>query len=177
MKSKNTGLIATILILSILLVASIVMGLTGFFCSFSVQEFVTDLQAGQNLNINVFANETSIQSFTLDGTILPGGKIPFVVQISAPETENDVVFRVKSIMFGDPNEEKIMFDVDENFSIEGDYYYYNNTLQGGDKVTFCHNIFLPRTDAFGGEKRYVLTICVETLDAEFDSNVIWKNNL
>ena len=70
-----------------------------------------------------------------------------------------------------------MFDVDENYSLEENYYYYNNTLNGGDKVAFCRNLVLPKTNSFDGDKRYVLTICVETLDAEFDSNVIWKNNI
>ena len=178
MKEKQTGFVVAIVILSTLLVASVIMGVTGFFCSFSVQEFETDLQVGQIENINVFANKTSVVSFTLDGAFLPGEKIPFTIQISAPEIEKNVVFRVKSRIFGANEIENILFETSENFSLEDDgYYYFNNTLIGGDKVTFCEKILLPKAKFVDAGKRYVLTIFVETLDAELNTNVIWKNNM
>lgn len=154
------------------------MGVTGFFCAFSVKEFETDLQVGQIENINIFANKTSVLSLTFDGAFLPEEKIPFTIQISAPEIEKNVVFRVKSDVFGVKKSEKIAFVTSENFTLEDDgYYYYNNVLQGGDKVTFCEKIRLPETSFFDAEKRYVFTISVETLDAELDANSIWKNNV
>jgi len=94
-KRKETGFVVAIVVLSILLVASVIMGVTGFFCAFSVKEFETDLQVGQIENINVFANKTSVLSLTFDGVFLPEEKIPFTIQISAPEIEKMLFLELK----------------------------------------------------------------------------------
>ena len=177
MKSVS-GLKVAVIVLSVLLVTSLFLGYTGFFCKFSSKTLATDIKIGDTSLISVKPNETSVLSSSFDGAILPNERIPQVVQIVSADLDTGVFLRVKSRVFGEKIDNEISFLTDERFSLENDgYYYYNSILEGGDKTTFCVAVQLPEDFTVNENKNAVVTIVVETLDENQDINTIWKKNV
>ena len=176
MEKTKTKWVLAFSVLAVLLVISIVFGVTSFFCRIDKKGFSTDLSVGQISNVSVRPNETSVFSFSIDDSFLGGQKIPFVLQVTNADLNVDVFLRIKSSAFLGKSVNEINFFTKNGFTLEQDgYYYFNSTLVGGDKVVFCDGFELKQMKDLI-EDKMVVTIIVECLDESQDVNSLWKKN-
>ena len=174
MKKESVPWLVAVISLSLILVAVFALGVSGYFFSLSHLHFDTDLNLGDSVTIAVFPNETSVASLSFDGAYLPDEKLPQNIQINAEKLTSDVFIRIKSKIFCKEDDAKLEFVTSEKFSLEDDgYYYYDGTILGGDKVTFCEYIKIPADVKLDSNKKYILTIVVECLDSTQDISAIW----
>ena len=174
MKKSTTTWIFVTTILVVLLATMTILGFTGFLFSLSSSKFDTDLVVGQDLNISVKPNETSVKTISFDGAYLPNEKLPQKIYINAEKLTQDVFVRVKGNV---SNIEGILsFETTEKFVFEEDgYYYYDGTIIGGDRVCFCDYVVMPDDLRVKSDKKGIFTIIIECLDSNEDINKIWKN--
>lgn len=176
MKKSNVGWIFAVIVLSILLILSLILGASGYYYSISYLSSDSDLTVGDSFSIGVNPNQASVASFTFDGSFLPGETIPQVIQINAQDLNSDVRVRVKAKIFGVAGDTEFDFVTSEHFEkAEDGYYYYDDVLHGGNKITFCTYLVLPKDADFVSKEKYILTFVVETLETKFDDQNIWKN--
>ncbi len=174
MTKKEVALTFGVVILSILLITSIILGLTGYMSSATYLSSNADLVVGDNVTIGVKPNETSVVSMTFDGSFLPDENIPQVVQISSEDLNSTLKVRVKTQVFG--TNSQFDFITTSHFEKKEDgYYYFDEDLQGGNKITFCNYVKTPKDGNFVSNEKYILTFVVETVESEY-VETIWKNS-
>lgn len=175
MKKSSVKWLFMVIVLSLLLAISVILGFTGYYFSVSYLNSNSELTVGDSFSIEVRANESNVASFTFDGTFLPNEKIPQIIQIKSQNLTEDVYIRVKAVAFGGDKEIGLDFETTEHFykAIDG-YYYFDDVLQGGGKTTFCNFLILPEKDCFESRQKYILTFVVETLKSDLDIKNIWK---
>lgn len=175
MTKREVGLIFSVCGLAILLILSLILGFNGYLFSVSYINSNSDLKIGENVVIKVEPNSANVVSFTFDGALLPNEVIPQIVQINANDLNADVWVRVKSEIFGIESEAKIEFITTEHFEKDEDgYYYFDDALKGGRKITFCNYLLVPKNITLKSGEKYILSLVVETLETKNDIN-IWKN--
>lgn len=175
MKISKPWWVSTVVFLSILLIVSIVLGVTGYFFSVPMSKTNISLVVGDSAEIGVISNETSVFSLQLDGDYLPGEKLPYSLQIKALDLDKNVFVRLKSVVFGGKEPFNVNFSTDDKFTFENDgYYYYDGTIAGGDKVLFSEEIVLPENIVLTSGNKYILSVVVECVDENVDINQIWK---
>lgn len=176
MKKSSVAWLFAVIVLSILLVISIILGMTGFYFSVSYLNSPSDIVVGDSMSISVLPNQSSVASFTFDGGYLPNEVIPQFIFINAQDLNSNVRVRVKAKVFGAPNLSTLDFVTTEHFVKENDgYYYFDEVLKGGNKVTFSTYLLIPSDVDLSSNEKYILTIAVETLDESLDYEKIWKN--
>lgn len=174
MKKTNIAWLFAVIVLSILLVVSVILGLNGYYYSIAYTNTNAEFKVGDNIIIGVEPNKTEVASFTFDGAFLPNEKIPHVIQIRADKLDSKVKIRVKAKVFGMTEQRTFDFVTTSHFTKgEDGYYYFDDVLQGGNKLTFSNFIIMPEDSDFRSQEKYVLTIVVETLDANLDVDKIW----
>lgn len=175
-KNGCTGWIFAVIVLSFLFVLSLILGATGYYFSISYINSNSNLTVGDSFSIGVNPNQSSIASFTFDGAFLPGETIPQVIQINAQDLNADVRVRVKAEVFGENEESYFDFVTSEHFEkAEDGYYYFDDVLRGGNKITFCTYLIVPENSSFVSKEKYIITFVVETLETKYDEQNIWKN--
>ncbi|MBP3431498.1 MAG: hypothetical protein J6K39_01410 [Clostridia bacterium] len=175
MKKERVGWIFAVVILSVLLVVSVFLGVTGYFSSIIYLKSNSDLVVGDSVSISVRPNQTSVVSFTFDGGYLSNENIPQLVQINAADLNSELRVRVKATVFGLDENTDFEFITTSHFEqAEDGYYYFDDVLKGGNKITFCNYLKIPEDNDFSSGEKYILTIVVETLETKYDEN-IWKN--
>ena len=169
---KTYPYIFSIIILVILLALSLHLGFSGYFFSVAMYDSASDLTLGETVEVEITPNEASVLSFTLDGSYLPGEKLPQVVQIRASDEDKNMRVRVKAEIFAKENLTPIDFVANENFVKATDgYFYLVDDLASGNKVTFCSYIVLPKDSELQSKEKYILSIVVENVDASLEN--IW----
>lgn len=173
MTKKDVAWLFACIVLGALLAVSLALGLTGFFSSATYLYTDTDLKVGDTINIAVKPNQAAVAALTFDGAYLPNEKIPQTIQINAENLNTDVYVRVKSKVFG-KGENHFDFVASQHFEkAEDGYYYYDQALSGGNKITFCTYLLTPEDGTYVSQEKYVLSVIVETLETKYDKN-IWK---
>ena len=174
MQKKDVAWLFAVIILSVGLVVSVVLGVTGYFSSMTFLGTKGDLVIGDTLSVSVKPNQASVASFTFDGSFLPNENLPQTIQISSETLDADLRVRVKAKLFGAEGENVFDFITTEHFEkAEDGYYYFDDVLHGGNKITFCNYLVTPKEVTFYSGEKYILTIVVETLETKFEEN-IWK---
>lgn len=175
MTKKDVAWLFAVITLALCLVVSIILGVTGFFSSATFMHSSTDLKVGDEVSIAVKPNQASVASFTFDGAFFPGEILPQLVQINAQNLSADLRVRVKAQIFG--ADENFEFVTTSHFQQEQDgYYYFDDVLHGGSKITFCTHLLIPEQSEFSCNEKYILSVIVETLETKFDENV-WNDAL
>ncbi len=176
MKKENVAWLFTVIVLSILLILSIILGVTGYYSSVNFLHSNSDLQIGDSASVAVRPNETSVISYTFDGSFLPNETLPHVIQISNTNSSSDLRVRVKAVVFGLTRVVPFEFVTTEHFeqAVDG-YYYYDELLKSGNKITFSNYITIPADNEFESGEKYILTVIVETLDSKCDN--IWEQTV
>lgn len=175
MKKSSVKWLFMVIVLSLLLAISVILGFTGYYFSVSYLNSNSELTVGDSFSIEVKANESNVASFTFDGTFLPNERIPQIIQIKSQNLTEDVYIRVKAVVFGTDEEIELNYETTEHFYKATDgYYYFDDVLKGGSKATFCNFIVLPGKDYFESRQKYVITFVVETLKSGLDIKNIWN---
>ena len=175
MTKKDVAWTVCCIFLAASLVLSVVLGFAGFYSSVTYLSLSSDLIVGDFVNIPIQPNQTNVVSMTFDGSFLPDENIPQTIQISGQNLQSDVKVRVKAQIFGLKNG-KFDFITTEHFEKDEDgYYYFDDVLRGGNKITFCNYIVTPKENEFRDGEKYILSIIVENLETQYDAEKIWKN--
>jgi hypothetical protein len=174
MNKSNIGWLFAVIGLSVLLVISLVLGISGYYFSVSFVRAKSDIQVGQSATLEAVAGQASVLSFTFDGAYLPNEKLPQRLQISAKNSEDDLLIRVKSQVFGSAADDGLQFVTDEKFVFDGEYYYLQEALTAGSKVLFCDYIQIPEDSNLSSKEKYILTIVVESVKDSPENRASWN---
>lgn len=175
-KKRVSGTTVAIITLSILLVASIAIGVTLAF-------FATDanvagsITLGDPVNINITQGGASVTSLTFDGTALPGKVYDQVIGVSVPQNTSPALLRAKLTISntGGATVNVVATTVEAWDSAEDGYYYYNGTANAGDAIDFVTAITVPKAltneDA---NKSFNVDIIVEAIqEAHGAAREVW----
>ena len=176
-KSKRiSGSTLAIAILSILLVASVLFGVT--LAYFTANSNVTgDITLGDPVTISITQGGASVTSLTFSDDALPGTVYDQSIGISAPATMTTALMRAKLTI---TNSEGASTNVEATTTSswqEGtdDYYYYNGTVDANAAIDFVTAITVPTSltneDA---NKSFNINVIVETIQqANNAANSVW----
>lgn len=176
MKKSNVAWSFVVGILSLLLILSVILGMSGYYFSVNYLNSKSDIMVGNSFSISVKPNEANLVCFTIDGGYLPNEVIPQTIHISGEDLNKDAYIRVKARVFGVPNVAELDFVTTEHFEKQDDgYYYFDDVLKGGNKVTFATYLLVPPEIDLASNEKYILSIVVESLESNVDVENIWKN--
>lgn len=165
-KSRGmSGSTFAIIALSLLLIASIILGVTGaFFTGNATVEGTITL--GDPVTIGITQGGASASSLTFSGVAMPGTIYDQVIGISQPAATSDSVVRAK-LTLNNPESASVNVEATtaENWSTAEDgYYYYQGVVKAGDAIDFVTAIKVPTSltndDA---NKAYSVNIVVEAI--------------
>lgn len=178
-KAKSRGMSGTtfaIIALSMLLVASVVLGLTGAFFTGSADVSGT-ITLGNPVTIGVTQGGASATTLTFSGSALPGTVYSQAIAISQPADTSDSVVRAKVTL---TNTDSASVNVDVATAsgwTTGDdgYYYYGGVFTAGTSHDFITSITVPtsltNTDA---NKTYAVNVIVEAIQhANGAASQVW----
>ena len=173
MNKSHIGWLFAVIALSILLIVSIVLGMNGYYFSMSFLRAKSDISIGKTATIEVLPDEASVLSFTFDGSYLPKEKLPQKVQISAVNSDKDLLVRVKSRVFGEETGKSLEFVTDDRFVYDGEYYTFQDVLGSGGKTLFCEYIQIPEENSLSSKEKYILSIVVESVENTIENQLKW----
>ena len=177
--AKSRGMSAStfaIIALSLLLVASIVLGLTGAFFTGNANVEGT-ITLGNPVNITITQGGASAETLTFTGTAMPGTVYDQAIAIKQPNSTSDSVVRAKLTLTNTGSASvNVTATTAENW-VEGDddYYYYQGVVRAGESHDFVTSITVPTslTNA-DANKTYTISIVVEAIQhANGAANEVW----
>ncbi len=164
-KRNNASLIA-IITLSILLVGTLAIGVTGAFFG-ATNNAGGDITLGDPVNINITQGGASATALTFAGTAMPGTVYDQTIGVTTPTNTSDCVVRAKiTITNNDGASTNVTAEVNATDWQTGDddYYYYKGTMSSGDSVGFVNSVTIPKTlTNLDANKTYTITVVVEAI--------------
>ena len=174
-RKVSTSTIA-IVTLSILLIASIAIGVTLAF--FTATTTVTgNITLGDPVTVSITQGGATATSLTFSGDALPGTVYDQTIGISAPADMTEALVRAKlTITNSDGASTTVEATTTANW-IEGtdDYYYYNGSLTANTNIDFITAVTIPTslTNA-DANKTFNIDVIVETIQkANNAANSVW----
>ena len=175
-KRKVSSSRVAIVVLSILLIASIGIGITLAYFTASAN-VAGDITLGDPVTISITQGGASVSSLTFDGKALPGTVYSQSIGVKAPANMTEALMRAKLTI---TNTDGATTNVDATATsswVKGsdDYHYYNGSVNANDAVDFITKITIPTTltndDA---NKTYTIDVVVETIQkANNAANSVW----
>ena len=165
-------------VLLFLLVLFLILFFSGYLFS-TVIDPITNLPLGKsNLVLNVERTQASTMSFSLNGGILPGEKLPQNLNIKNLG-EDSVFVRAKAYAFTkDRGQIDFPLEVTNNWLLKDDgYYYYLELLEGLNTIGLASNIVVNDSYEFDCKEKYMVNILVESLSSDLDVNAAWGIDL
>ena len=177
--AKSRGMSAStfaIIALSLLLVASIVLGLTGAFFTGNANVEGT-ITLGNPVNITITQGGASAETLTFTGTAMPGTVYDQAIAIKQPDSTSDSVVRAKLTLTNTGSASVNVTATTAEDWVEGDdnYYYYQGVVRAGESHDFVTSITVPTslTNA-DANKTYTISIVVEAIQhANGAANEVW----
>ncbi|MBQ3502920.1 MAG: hypothetical protein IJA72_04605 [Clostridia bacterium] len=175
-KKRISGSTVAIIVLSIMLIASIAVGVTlAYFTANTSAE--GNVSLGDPVNINITQGGSSVTSLTFGEDALPGHVYDQVIGISVPTNTSNALLRAKLTI---TNTDGASLTVDATTTdswVEGDddYYYYNGVAKAGDAIDFVTAVTIPTSltndDA---NKTFNIDISVEAIqEANNAARSVW----
>lgn len=165
----------TIVILSILLVASIVIGITGAFFT-NTNTASGDITLGDPVNVSITQGGATVTTLTFSNKALPGDVYNQPIGVTVPDNSTSAVVRVK-LTLGDTLSTPVAVTTTSDW-VKGDdnYYYYNGKLDANQSANFATAVTVPttltNTDA---NKVYNINIVVEAIQyANSAAKTVWE---
>jgi hypothetical protein len=172
---KNSSRVA-IIALSILLLTSVVLGVTGAFF-FQNAAVTGDITLGDPVNIDLTQGGTSVASLTFSGAAMPGTVYAQPIGVSAPDATSDAVLRGKlTITNTDGSTFNVTATTDPAWIDGGDdYMYYNGVLSALDTVDFVTEVQVPtELENVDANKTYNINVVVESIQwANGAASQVW----
>lgn len=175
-KKRINGTTIAIITLSVLLIASIAIGVTLAF--FTADATVTgSITLGDPVNISITQGGSSVTSLTFDGTALPGKVYDQAIGVSIPQNTSTALLRAKlTISNTDGATVSVTATtVDAWMSGDDDYYYYKGKANAGDAIDFVTAVTIPTslTNA-DANKTFNIDVVVEAIqEANGAARSVW----
>ncbi len=175
-KKKKAGTTIIIATLSILLIGSVVAGVTGAF--FGQNQTVTgDITLGDPVLIEIQQGGSTVSSLTFPGTALPGTSYTQPISVYSPANTSDAVLRATLTI---SNPEAAAYDVasvtDAAWNLHTDgYYYYDGILTTEATANFVSSLTVPKelTNA-DANKIFTVVVLVESIQhANGAASEVW----
>ena len=171
----STSTIA-IIVLSILLLASVAIGVTiAYFTSSAT--VAGNITLGDPVTISITQGGASVESLTSAGDALPGTVYDQPIGVSAPAQMTEALMRAKlTITNTDGATTNVEATTTGSWTTgDDDYYYYNGTVNANDNIDFITQVTIPTslTNA-DANKTYTINVVVETIQqANNAANAVW----
>lgn len=171
----STSTIA-IIVLSILLLASVAIGVTiAYFTSSAT--VAGNITLGDPVTISITQGGASVESLTFAGDALPGTVYDQPIGVSAPAQMTEALMRAKlTITNTDGATTNVEATTTGSWTTgDDDYYYYNGTVNANDNINFITQVTIPTslTNA-DANKTYTINVVVETIQqANNAANAVW----
>ena len=175
-RKRVKGSTIAIIVLSVMLVASIAVGVTlAYFAADA--NVVGNVTLGDPVNINITQGGSTVTSLTFSNDALPGHVYDQVIGVSIPADTSDALLRAKLTI---SNTEGATLNVEAttvNSWVKGDddYYYYNGVASAGDAIDFVTAVTIPTglTNA-DANKTFNIDISVEAIqEANNAARAVW----
>ncbi len=175
-KSRVSPSTIAIIVLSILLVASMAIGVTLAYFS-STATVAGNVTLGDPVNINITQGGASVTSLTFSNDALPGHVYDQVIGISVPADTSDALLRAKLTI---SNTEGATVNIEAatvNSWVKGgdEYYYYNGVASAGDAIDFVTAVTIPTTlTNADANKTFNIDVAVEAIqEANNAARAVW----
>lgn len=165
---KRSSSRIAIIALSILLLTSVVLGVTGAFF-FQNAAVAGDITLGDPVNIDLAQGGATVTSLTFSGAAMPGTIYAQPIGVSSPAATSDTVLRGKlTITNSDGSTFNVTATTDPAWIDGGDdYLYYNGVLSASGTVDFVTEIQVPtELENLDANKTYNLNVQIEAMQWE-----------
>ncbi len=165
-----------IVILSILLIATIGIGIT--LAYFTATANVSgNITLGDPVTISITQGGASVYSLTFSGDALPGTVYSQAIGVQAPADMTEALMRAKlTITNTDGASTTVDASTTSDWQLgDDDYHYYKGTVNANDAIDFITTITVPTslTNA-DANKTYTIDVVVETIQqANNAANSVW----
>lgn len=175
-KRNNKIAIWIIVALSILLLVSFILGISGAY--FQSSDTATgDLTTGGPVNIDITQGGASASTLTFSDAAMPGDVFDQAIQITAPAGTSKAVLRAKLTI---SNDDGLSAPVTATTAASwtkhtDDYYYYAGTIEAGNTIDFVTQVEVPTSltndDA---NKTNTISVIVEAIQhANGAASAVW----
>ena len=176
---KSRGMSGTtfaIVALSMLLVASVILGLTGAFFTGSADVAGT-ITLGNPVTIGVTQGGASVTTLTFNGSAMPGTVYDQAIAVSQPVSTSDSVVRAK-VTLSNTDEASVNVDIVTAGGWtkgEDNYYYYGGVFKAGESHDFITSITVPTSlTNVDANKTYAVNVVVEAIQhANGAAKTVW----
>ena len=170
--NKEKMYIFFIVLLSVLLIGLFVLTTTGLFYK-GEKKSNSSFEVGEAFVVEVEKTGSDILSFEFDASLLSGEFLKQTISIKNG-SEEDFFVRAKVFLFTEMNDDtEVLLMTDENWSKQEKEYVFEGELLSFNTIGLCNALMIDETEQLVSSKRYILTICVETLSTKFDRVAIW----
>ena len=176
--AKFSGTTLTIVILSVLLVATVSIGITLAYFSSSVG-VLGDITLGNPVNISITQGGSAVSSLTFSSDTLPGTVYDQEIGVSAPANTSNALVRAKLTI---SNTQGATTNVEASTTSDwvkhtDNYYYYKGVLSENQSIVFVEKITIPTSltneDA---NKSFNIDVIVEAIqEANNAANTVWTS--
>ncbi len=175
-KRRISGSTVAIIVLSIMLVASIAVGVTLAYFTANATA-AGNVSLGDPVNINITQGGSSVTSLTFGTDALPGHVYDQVIGVSVPTGTSNALLRAKLTITNTDGASINVTATTVDAWVEGDddYYYYNGVASSGDSIDFVTAVTIPTslTNA-DANKTFNIDISVEAIqEANNAARAVW----
>ena len=171
---ENFGWIATCVGLTILLILSLYLGISGYFFKTQIS-YVTEFEVGEAQDASILKNEASVLSLNLEGSFLEGERIPQIISVKNLSDEK-LYLRAKSIIYTQSNQTQ-RIDIEQTinwkYNEQDGYYYFNDYINPGEKVSLCSHIVMSENAFITTNRKYIVSFVFESLDENQNVEGVW----
>lgn len=175
-RSRVSGSTVAIVILSILLIATIGVGVTLAYFT-TTATVVGDITLGDPVTVLITQGGANVQSLTFEGKALPGTVYDQPIGISAPDNVSEALVRAKLTISDADGETTIVQATTTDSWQKGtdNYHYYKGTITSNGAADFVTAIKIP-TDLTNADANRVfnINVVVEAIQqANNAANAVW----
>ena len=145
-KKGMSGSSVAILVLSLILGASVAIGITIAYFT-NIQNATGTITLGDPVTISITQGGSVVTTLTFPGTAMPGTVYDAPIAIAAAANTSETCIRAKITLTNiDTATYNVEAATDLNWTVgTDDYYYYNGTLLAGNSASFVSTITVPTT--------------------------------
>ena len=175
-RKQVSGSTIAIITLSVLLIASIAIGVT--LAYFTASATVTgNITLGDPVTISITQGGATATSLTFPGDALPGTVYDQIIGVAAPSNMTEAVVRAKLTITNADGATTTVDAATTGDWTEGDddYNYYNGSLTSNENIDFITSVTIPTslTNA-DANKTFNIDVVVETIQkANNAANAVW----
>ena len=172
---NNLGWIFACIGLSICLIGSLYLGLSGWFYKNTVN-YATEFKIGNMQIVGLNNNQANALSLNFEGSFICDEEFPQIVNVKNISDE-DFYLRGKVFINSRTNvTEEIKVETTTNWIYDDDsgYYYFNDKLIASGTIAFCSKIKLDKDISLNSNKKYIITFVFESLENKEDVTNIWN---